>query len=405
MNSELPQLSDARTFEVLDEYLTLLQDSKPSQIGIENYIKKAKNKCKEEKKLTLLIRLEKVLIDFSFKENIEDCEKCVLPNNEDDFIIVKAPSPCVIKFRPYLRKLLSDLNEKYIISIISSLDSSIISEIIQKLDPSKEIFGNRVFSYSFLKEHENIAKYLLFEASEDISVVLDFEGQHWRSTNGFTFNGYIYVTPYHYFDPSPKIHITEILELSTTIAKNDCILFGISRFLANIHMYFYEKEVGTLVGSLDFAQRSIFKNMVIAVPFLDQETADSLDTLACRFGGKVINQYEPTVTHLIVNDEKDHSIHEASQYKGVFIVNSQWFIDCCTMYQKKEEGLYPVIGVVSPTEGSKTIEQLPESSELSSSEILFDEDISDSEEESEKESEEETLDDSDDLDEMMRIQY
>ena len=405
MTSEKADAADAETNEILDKYLNFVKDLKPSQIGLTNYIKETKKKCKEDKKLTLLIRLEKVLLDISFKEKIEDCEKSVLPNNEDDFIVIRKPSPCVIKFRPNLRKMLSDLKDKFIITIISSLDSSILTEIINKLDPSKEFFGDRIFTYSFLREHENIAKYLLFYATEDIAIVLDYEGQHWRSTNGFTLNGYIYVSPYDYFEPKSQIHITEFLELSSKIHKNDCVLYGLNRFLQNIHMYFYEKEVGTLVGSLDFAQRSIFKNMVISVPFLDQNTTDSLDTLACRFGGKLIGQYEPVVTHLIVNDADDPSIQAASQYKGVFIVNSQWFIDCCTMYQRKEEGMYPVIGVVSPTEGSKTIEQLPESSELSSSEILFDDDISDSDENENKDSDGDSSDDSEDLEEMMRISY
>lgn len=366
---------------------------------VQRMLKNVKISLKKEQKLTILIRIEGVLVDIAFKDTVPECEALITKNCESEFLISqKAEKPSIVKVRSGAEKLINEIKDKYIISFITSLEPLLAKEIIDKICTDGESYSDRIFFDSEIAENEKIIQNLIFPGTEEMGLILDTSSNLWKKESGLLLSGFIFVTPYFYFEKTDVVKVTEKISLPTN-KKNDYILYGISQHLQSIHMYYYIKKVDTIVGSIDFAQRTIFRNLIICITFVDQATLDSLDILSSRFGGKVVGAYDPTVTHLIVEDHKDPAIAQANNFRGVYVINKQWMIDSCTNYQRKEEGLYPVIGVPSPTEGNKTIEQPSESSELSSSELdLLDMSSSDSEKGYLTEEEEEELE----IEEMMR---
>lgn len=330
-----------------------------------------KAKFKASKLLTLVVRLEKVLLDYKPMESLSDCDKLIIPSYEDFFIKCGSPKPMIIRLRPGYNSLLNNLKGSYQIIAISALDEPVVNKIIDKIDPDDMIFKRRIYRDQELDLEPKNKDFLLFPASTDMTVILDSSSRCWKTENGFNQNGFVFVSPYNYFEQTPLIWVSEFIQLQS-VAKSDSVLFGIAKYLEELHKFFYEKKVESIIGSIEFAQRPILKGCYICVPDVDDTLAHNFETLTARFGGKFTPVYDPAVTHLLVNSKDDPSIALAMQYNNVYIITSGWMIDCCTQYARKDERDYPLIGVESPTTGSKQIEQPEsESAELSSADFEY----------------------------------
>lgn len=311
----------------------------------------------DKKQLTLIVRLENVLVDivqWSSKQELE----ILIPNSyHDSFIQINDPTPTLVRLRPGLDHFLKLLNGIYQISLISNLDKAIVNHIVQKIDPTKTVFGNRVYSdadFNFIFKSTNSA---LFPATTSLAVILDTSSERWKNENGFNYSGFVFISPYHYFNHNSTISVSETLILPS-VTKMDSILYGISKYLQQLHIFYYGKKVDSIVLAIGFAQYPIFKSCYICIPDINPSQQKDFEILISRFGGKLITTYDSSVTHLIVSSRLDPTIQEAKQYNGVHIITLGWLIDSCTQYERKDERDYPIIGITSPTCGPSPIEQL-----------------------------------------------
>ena len=149
---------------------------------------------------------------------------------------------------------------------------------------------------------------------------------------------------------------------------HDTVLIGISKLLRNIHNFYYEKKVGSIIGSLDFVQRSVFRGTVVCCPSADIEQSNAFEAITSRLGGKFLQAYEGCVTHVIVKPGHEEDAAPAREFNGVHIVTPEWFVSSTVHYDRQPESAYRVAGVESPTAGHRSIE-IAELSELSSSEV------------------------------------
>ncbi|EAY14736.1 NLI interacting factor-like phosphatase family protein [Trichomonas vaginalis G3] len=337
-----------------------------------------KQQYQENSVLGITIRLEKVLLDIMHADSTADFDSKISNAYRDMFIKIEEPTPTLIRLRPGIDNFLKSITEHFKIVLISGLDQYIINEVVKRLDPMHTYFGNRIYrdqDFDFKNDENN---YYLFPPSSDLTVILDTSRDHWKNDNGFTFSGFVFVCPYNYFQPSTIINVSEDIALPL-VSKLDSVLFGLSRYLEQIHLFYYVKKVDSIVLSIGFAQHPILKGCYICIPDLSPEEAKNFDILIARFGGKFMPSYDSAATHLVISSKDSPAIAQASQYNGVYITTIGWIVDTFTHYEKKDERNYPLIGVDSPTHGPNPIEQYTgeSSTDISSGDIDY-EDSSDS---------------------------
>ena len=358
-----------------------------SEIQAKSQIQDTENFMKKNKKLTLLIKLEKVLIDFIY---LEDNQKnnFIIKGLEDQFFSYYTPKHLIIRLRPFLNYLLENLYEKFELILLSELPIDVLNDLIKKIDIEKKYFDDRILNNIHIQD-KNSFFYLSLPAGEKYGVILDTCKENWLKSDGLPFLGFIYIHPYNFFIETSNIKVDQqtFIQLDHSYL-NENVLIGITKHLIKIHYLYFEENFSTLLDSISYLQISLFKNKRICSNKKNPNFL-ILEKLLSKFGGTFFNEYDSKVTHLIINSLDDEYINEANKYIGVYIITIEWIIDSIINYEIKDENLYKFLNIESPTKGNLIIEPLPTSgSDLSSFEFdkfLIEEELSIYEEEEDDE--------------------
>jgi len=327
-------------------------------------------RLKQQKKLSLVIRLENVLVDVFFPQSVADIKKFVISGMEDEFCIICSPFLAVARFRPLLLYFLESICSKYEIIISSLLEQDTFEAIVNKIDPKKKYFGDRVFGKGFFEKIVSKGNGVL-DMFEKSTIILDSDSDCWKNSQGYTLFGFTYCSPYHYFSNKGDVFLDHNLKISVPPKdKIDCVLSGMSYLLIQIHEMYFVKYFDSILEAMNTVLVSTLYDTSICYAGDSDSVLSAIERLTLKYGGRFFKQYNSSITHVITDSPNNPTVEEAKNYCGVHFVTIDWFIDSCLTYKRKREIDYPVYGLQSPSNGSRQIfVKSSDSSDISSSEL------------------------------------
>ena len=320
-----------------------------------------------EKKLALVIDLDKTLIDTTTVLSYEEAENLIVLDktaDRSDFVVFELDCTIfVVRLRPNVRRFLHEISPYFRLQIYTGSQEAYAKRILKEIDPDSSLFEERIWSitkeekerYQQENKYEKNIKNL-FPVSDRLALVLDDTPSVWYTDEGNTiFKGLIQVKPYYYF-------IQPGLLTLATIAKeglNDNTMMQMKKVLCSVHKRFYStynRLESHAIISLAEEKAAVFDGLhfLFVGCWEDGNTAlrDFYYLKAEEFGANVLDSFTPYVTHIIVgaNGIDEHCM-QALNYSGIYIVTYAWFEQSNLQFECLDEESYSLQGFPNPTNG------------------------------------------------------
>ncbi|OHT16601.1 NLI interacting factor-like phosphatase family protein [Tritrichomonas foetus] len=314
-------------------------------------------KIKEKGKLCLLIHMDQVIIDSKVCLD----KKYIAPSGlESQYFVTNTEPPYLVRTRPYLIECLKRLSQKYELRIFSVESEKFISEVLLHIDPDNDYFGDRINSRTVL--------------ANDYTVIVDVSSENWRDSSNLPVCGFVQVTPFVGLGSSPRGKVFPLLPTYSQKyfqKKEDTAMIGLTNFLINIHSLFFSDENCKINEAIHAAYSQVFQNCIICSSDLvdSSSTQEDFMKFVVKYGGRYSPQFTPFCTHIIADSPESESVKQAQEYQGVYIITFEWLIESCTNFVKSDENNFKLVGVESPTKGTKQLEVMGPDRDLSSSEF------------------------------------
>ena len=352
----------------------------------------------EERKLILVIDLDKTLIDTTTVLSYQEAENLIHSDQtaqEGDFLVFELDGTIfVVRFRPFVREFLEELYPYFHFQIYTGSQSEYAHKIVRAIDPNGKYFADRIWSIT--KEErlrfqtENIYEKSiknLYPCTDRLVLVLDDTPSVWYSDEGGKiFKGLIQLKPFFYFIQPYQNTLAQI----DINAPYDSILVNMKNLLLEVHHNFYEdfnESESHVIINLAEMKSAVFDKLHFLFVGCwddgDDDTKNQIVIKAEEFGANVIDQFVPYITHIIVGRRgADEPCKMALNFNGIYIVSYDWFEQSHMSYQRCDEELFPFENYPYITSGYYDRNEPPNiiQSECDESEIdqLLEEDESDS---------------------------
>ena len=189
---------------------------------------KIEKKLIEEKKLALVLDIDNTLVHTTPESRIND-KPNVDNENIYEFKFPESPHLCYVKFRPYLREFLEQLEPFYQFHVYTHGSRQYANILIPLIDPKSQFFKpgvTNVITRDDIKNKNTKNLEHLFPFKDNMALILDDREDVWTSGNLICPN-LIKVQPYYYFDE---------------ISDEDDLFPVLKPLLLEIHSRFYNKQ-------------------------------------------------------------------------------------------------------------------------------------------------------------------
>lgn len=300
----------------------------------------------DRKKLSLIVDLDKTLIDTMRFLNEQEANKIITIDNknESEYMYFKTNEPFLIRFRPFVNEFLEKISPYYYMQLYTLSERSYALPIIQKIDPKGKYFNNRIIAR---EDNNSIYKKSISALNgQNMTVIIDDTRHVWSKSNGKVEKNLVQVKPYNFF---PKIqkpkHVKSAIDF---ISQNfnrmdicDDYLKQLANVLIELHSRFYNFGLRNVSSIINEIKLSVFKGCYIYFCSIWAEDNIQQKNLyvndAKNFGAKVLKKFVPYVTHIVTTNPTHNDVIEAQNYKGIFIVNHKWFVDSIFKFKKQHE--------------------------------------------------------------------
>jgi FCP1-like phosphatase family protein len=339
-----------------------------------------------EKKLALVIDLDKTLIDTTTVFSLEDADNLIALDKHakrSDFVVFQLDDTIfVVRLRNNVRAFLHEISPFFRLQIYTGSQANYARRILKEIDPDASLFGNRIWSitkeekkrYQLENKYEKNIKNL-FPVSDRLVLVLDDTPSVWYTDEGNTiFKGLIQIKPYHYFIQPGLIAPATIAQESL----HDNTLMQMKSVLLSVHELFYatfnESESHVLI-SLAEEKAAVFDRLHFLFVGCwedgDTHSKEFYTLKAEEFGANVLDSFAPYITHIIVGGKgPDEQCVQALNYNGIYIVSYYWFEQSYLLFAREDEEQYALQGYPQPTCGMLSRDEPPNI-------IVYDFDVSD----------------------------
>jgi RNA polymerase II subunit A-like phosphatase len=203
------------------------------------------------------------------------------------------------KIRPFARKVLLRLAQKYELTVFTLGTREYANEIIAILDPDTTLFGQRILTQteSLNPNHKVESLKQIYPGGQNMVVIMDDNRGVWDSADNL-----LPVHPFTYFT-----------EQNTVVNADDDALLSVERILMQLHSAFYNPTNKTPTTSFILKQmRCMFPTYrpwllaecVVGFNFASNETQlhKQVKRICMELGATCVNNYtDKDVTHIIVS--------------------------------------------------------------------------------------------------------
>ncbi|KAK9862234.1 hypothetical protein WJX84_009411 [Apatococcus fuscideae] len=240
---------------------------------------------------------------------------------------------------------------------------SYATAICDLLDPTKELFGQRIIAQtanavtSDEKAQANAAKRLLegLEGRDSITVVVDDTSSVWSDHA----ENLLAVERYVYFPSSRRqfgMKSKSLLEINRDECSQNGMLMVALKVLLRVHAHMFEamrKPCQEPSGLANWDIRQILQDQrkqVLAgvrilfsrvIPLEQKPESHALWKLALAFGAVCVTQMDSGVTHVITNTVGTEKVFWAQQ-NGKHVVTPAWLECSCTLWRRHKEDSFRV---------------------------------------------------------------
>ncbi|KAK8886963.1 RNA polymerase II [Tritrichomonas musculus] len=344
----------------------------------------------ERKKLALVVDLDKTLIDTIAVQNQEEAEKIIAldKEHESDYFFVKVNEMYLVRLRPYVREFLNLISPYYFMQVYTLAERPYALQVIQKIDPDGKYFNQRILTREDSTQPKNqlMKKSMsdFFLSGQHMAVVIDDTRAVWSYPDGSYYEGLVEIKPFEFFttisQPTMVKNPQFIPKNLNMEALNDHYLERITAVMTEINSRFYEQKSQNVADIIKEMKENVFKDCYIFFCSIWREGNIAQKRLyignAEEFGGHVVNEFVPYVTHIVTTDPRHKDIIEAQKYKGIYILNYKWFLNSIYRYERQPEmdQNYAVVGekqIVAPllTDGPEERPEPPQFQDVKGSDL------------------------------------
>ncbi|KAK9832338.1 hypothetical protein WJX74_007130 [Apatococcus lobatus] len=267
------------------------------------------------------------------------------------------------KLRPGIREFLAAAAQSFELWIHTNGNRSYATAICDLLDPTKELFGQRIIAQtanavtSDEKAQANAAKRLLegLEGRDSITVVVDDTSSVWSDHA----ENLLAVERYVYFPSSRRqfgMKSKSLLEINRDECSQNGMLMVALKVLLRVHAHMFEamrKPCQEPSGLANWDIRQILQDQrkqVLAgvrilfsrvIPLEQKPESHALWKLALAFGAVCVTQMDSGVTHVITNTVGTEKVFWAQQ-NGKHVVTPAWLECSCTLWRRHKEDSFRV---------------------------------------------------------------
>ena len=319
-------------------------------LSSENSITQIERYLIKNKKLALIVDLDKTLIDAIRFINEEESKKIIMVDqeNESEYMYFNTNESILIRLRPYLQEVLEKISPYFYMQVYTLAERSYALKVLQKIDPNGKYFNQRLLSREdSTKNKKSISDLLL--SGQNMAVVIDDTRSVWTNKEGMTIQNLVQIKPFHFF-PTIKNgrKIKNKLEIIQSAVKQSdkksSYLKRMANVLTEIHSKYFEyKAVKTVPDIINEMKASVFKGCYLYFCSIWSDENIEQKKLyvndAKSFGANVLKKFVPYVTHIITNNPNHDDVVEAKKYKGIYIVNYKWFVNSIFRYERQKENI------------------------------------------------------------------
>jgi FCP1-like phosphatase family protein len=301
----------------------------------------------EERKLALILDLDKTLIDTICVPSFRDAARLAVDDDEhaNDFVFFTLDQlKYLVRLRPFVREFLALLAPRYLLHISTLSRRLYALRVLEHLDPENIYFPSRLLCRdddAGRAMQKTVASF--FPADDRMVVVLDdtpvvWHPQQTRADRQF-FHGLIQLEQFNFFccpeNGPPTI---------APRAIRDTTLQRMAEILAQIHENYYEApdpERHVLMTISDI-KLTVLEGCYI---FFTDIWREDDDAAICefrrrteQFGASSLVQFVPYCTHVIASSMAAMGVQEAAKYEGINLVNLRWFEQSCLHFRRADEG-------------------------------------------------------------------
>ncbi|KAH0786092.1 NLI interacting factor-like phosphatase family protein [Histomonas meleagridis] len=332
----------------------------------------------DNKKLALVIDLDRTLIDTIIVKNEEEAKRIIDldPENKSDLFYFMLDRLYLVRIRPHVHEFLEKLAPFYIMHLDTLSQRSYAEIIMKKIDPTDVYFRGRIRCRDERKlQTKTIESFIL---SDKYTIALDDTPDVWQQENDhfdfiprrpIIYHNLIQLEPFLYFKsfPDGKKEISQR-------AANDTTLQNIADIMVEkIHHKFFEKQTENVFLTICDLKLSVLRDCYIMFSnaWNEEDTLqrNKIISRAEQFGANIVVNFCPYVTHIVGFGPPQTVADEAAKYKGIFIVHMAWFDYSCLRFNKEDEYRYQIPGYQMVTNGDLPRTDPPPEEEIGSTDF------------------------------------
>ena len=308
------------------------------------------SKLKEEKKLALIIDLDKTLIDTFILDSASKSEEWISrdeSHRSEFFLFELSQAFFLVRFRPGLHEFLTTLSQKYYLCIYTLSQRSYASIVLNAIDPDGCFFGDRILCADDRPDHSRKCNAHADPEVDHLVVALDDSLLAWTHPDGSLFPSLIQVEPFFFFN----IDKHEI----NPRASVDTALYRMIHVLEDVYNIFFEKNFSHTMLAVNEIKKKIFEGCEICLENYSEENYSIIQS----FGGNPHFAFVPYATHIIVSSSNSSMAKKAMEYQGMYVLGESWWKLSYLSFIKMNEHLFSIPNIPCPTNGPKKREHIP----------------------------------------------
>lgn len=288
-----------------------------------NIYSESKNKLLSQKKLYLVLDLDKTLINTThnpfFSETL-DVHKFKLKDNTN--------LDHIVKVRPYTKEFLEKSHDLFELHVFTHGSREYAEKIVGILDPKKTLFHDRIITMNEIKDrHRKSLRNIFPSIDSDSILIIDDNPRVWEEH----IDNLIQIKPFEYFEKESNL---------PGDPDKDTQLLVIGSLLERIHFNYFQSK-RHIHDLLQEEKESVFDGLHICfsgmLNNLKKPEEQYIWKKAKEFGAICHDKLDPEVTHLVVDKIGSEKYLQAQKTPWVFIVHSSWFFNSIEDFKKKSE--------------------------------------------------------------------
>lgn len=288
-----------------------------------NLYSENKNKLLSQKKLYLVLDLDKTLINTThnpFFADTPDVHKFKLKDHTN--------LDHIVKLRPHTREFLEKSHELFELHVFTHGSREYAEKIVSILDPKKKLFHDRIITMNEIKDkHRKSLRNIFPSIDSDSILIIDDNASVWEEH----IDNLIQIKPFEYFEKESKIPGDPDKDTQLVVIGSLLERIHYNYFLSKRHIHdLLQEEKESVFEGLHFCFSGILNN-------LKRSEDQYIWRKAKEFGAICHEKLDSEVTHLIVDKVGSDKYNQAQKTPGVFIVHSSWFHLSVEDFKKKSE--------------------------------------------------------------------